>query len=735
MARKLTRRDFIKIGALSTGGAVLAGCKFPPRYVVLEPYVKPPEEQLAGVFTQYASTCRMCPTGCGLIARTMNGRVIKLEGNPNHPANQGKLCPLGQASIQLLYHPDRLQSPVKQSQRGTRGFQAMTWNEALTTFSQKLASAGNGIGLWAGSSISDHLYNLFNTLIAKTGGQAPILYDLDTATGGSLALAASSQSLMGVNEEPYFDIANADAVFSFGADFLGSYPGLLRYGMAYGQFRNQGLGKRGYLVVFEPKMSLTGAKADLWIPIRAGTEGMVAQAIAWLIDNQNLGPSDWVNRAHTIASDIDINAVAAASDVSVDVLQQVARLFTRNTHPLAIPGGAIGGLDNAAAITAVMTLNAISNSFGQPGGVLPATPLTQQNLKKPVPSSLSDIKKFIAAMNSGQIKVLMIHSANPVYDLPPQLGFVQALAKVPFVISFHPLVDETGVQADLILPDRTPLESWGFNLVNSGVSSVFISSQQPVAPPQFNAPSTGDLLLSAAKGVSAAASSLPWGDEVAYITQVINSLPLANTGISGPDEVMARFQQYGGMALNVAPAAIPSVNITKGPALSAPQYQGDNSYPYHLVIFQNSLIGTGRWASLPWLQGSPYTLTSVMWRTWIEMSPATASQLNLVDGEIIRVSTPNGEVEAPIYTYHGIRPDTIAIPMGQGHTDDGRYARDRGVNPVTLLGAQTDASGNSLVWTTLRAKITSTGRRAQLPLFEYKPGVESGFINQGFPGQ
>lgn len=735
MTRKLTRRDFIKMSAIGAGGAVLAGCKFPQRFVVLEPYVQPPEEQLPGVITEYASTCRQCPGGCGIIARTMNGRVIKLEGNPQHPINQGKLCPQGQAAVQALYHPDRLQSPVQQGQRGSRNFEALTWNNALKLFSQKLAAAGNGIAFWGGPSISGHLYNLFNTLVTKSGGHAPVLFDLESSMGGSRAMANSSQSLMGVNQQPFFDIAHADAVFSFGADFLGSYPDLLRYGVAYGAFRNQGLGKRGYLVVFEPRMSLTGAKADLWIPIRPGTEGMVAQAIAWLISTQNLGPSDWVNRAHSIASDVDINTVAGASDVDPNTLLKVAQLFARAAHPLAIPGGVIGGVDNAAALAAVMSLNAISNSFGEAGGVLPAATATQPELSKPAPSSVPDIQRLLAAMHSGQVKVLLIHSANPVYELPPRLGFAQALAKVPFVVSFNPLVNETGVQSDLILPDRTSLESWGFEVVTTGLPGVFVSSQQPVAPPMFNTPSTGDLLLSAAKGVQAAASSLPWGDEVAYIKDVITKLPLANTAISGPDEIMARFQQQGGLWLNEPAAPPPPVSMAKGPALGAPQYQGDVSYPYFLVIFQTSLLGVGRWSSLPWLQGSPETLSSMMWDTWVEINPKLADLLKVRDGDIVKITSPNGEIEAAVYTYPTIHPNVVAVPMGQGHTDDGRYARNRGANPINLLGSQTDSGGNNLDWTTLRVKIAPTGRRIRLPLFEYKPGVESGFINQGFPGQ
>ncbi len=119
MTRKITRRDFLKLGVLGTGTVVLAGCKFPQRYVILEPYVHPPEEQPTGQDTWYASTCRQCPAGCGVIVRIMNGRALKMEGNPEHLLNQGKLCARGQAVIAAPVPPgpaDERREPVSARQ-------------------------------------------------------------------------------------------------------------------------------------------------------------------------------------------------------------------------------------------------------------------------------------------------------------------------------------------------------------------------------------------------------------------------------------------------------------------------------------------------------------------------------------------------------------------------------------------------------------------------------------------
>ena len=113
MSEKISRRDFLKlasVGAATT--AVLTGCGPASRYVQREPYSKMPEYTYNGLSTYYATTCRECAAGCGLIVRTMQGRAHKVEGNPNHPVNRGKTCSRAQTTLQGLYNPDRVRGPA-----------------------------------------------------------------------------------------------------------------------------------------------------------------------------------------------------------------------------------------------------------------------------------------------------------------------------------------------------------------------------------------------------------------------------------------------------------------------------------------------------------------------------------------------------------------------------------------------------------------------------------------------
>src|SRR5512145_2550906 len=155
MSKTLSRREFLKIAGGAAGGTALAPAI---RSFVIEPFLRPPEEDLPGKATWYASTCRQCPAGCGIIVRTINGRAKKIEGNPLHPLNQGKICARGQAGLQVLYNPDRLQNAVQQSGgRGSRQFEPLYWDDAIDLLAEKVASRGSPDRLvFLGGLMPDH---------------------------------------------------------------------------------------------------------------------------------------------------------------------------------------------------------------------------------------------------------------------------------------------------------------------------------------------------------------------------------------------------------------------------------------------------------------------------------------------------------------------------------------------------------------------------------------------------
>lgn len=718
---QLSRRHFLKVSAAGTATAILAGCGG-ERWVELVPYVVAPEEQLAGVPTYFASTCRMCPAACGILVKTMNGRAIKIEGNPEHPISRGRTCARGQSGLQLLYNPDRITGAVEQEERGSRRYRPLAWNDGINRLYERLNEAGSRVAIWLGSATSGHLVDLFTLFADAIGAPAPVRYDLYAAYHGYDVLQAVSGDLLGSAALPAYDLARADAIFSFGADYLGTWLNATAYNVAYSQFRSQPYGRRGYFVQFEPRMTNTGAAADRWVPVRPGDEALVAQALVRLIADEGFGPAQRVEAAQAVATEVDVEAAAAACHLTAGQLAELARAFAEAERPVALPGAGLAGRDNAAAaVAAVQALNVIAGTIGQAGGLSLAQGIEDAGLLPVATSTFADAQALVARMQAGEVDVLLVHGANPVYDMPAALGVVEALENVGMVVSFSPMPDETAVYADLVLPDRVYLEGWGYEVATPAQGGLpVVSSQQPVVGPLHDARSTADVLLTVARGIGAAAAALPWADEVAFIRERVTALPAAAYGGEGADLQWARFQQFGGWWPGQAPeSALPEVEAGALAAVGAAEYQGDEGeYPYHLHLFMSPLLGDGHGASIPWLQGSPDPMTTVSWQTWVEINPATAEELGIEMNDVVRVSSPFGTLEAPAYIYPAIRPDTLAIPLGQGHSDYGRYARDRGANPVRLLGAEPGANGGNLMWSNVRVKVERTGDAKALARFE-----------------
>jgi molybdopterin-containing oxidoreductase family iron-sulfur binding subunit len=110
-------------------------------------------------------------------------------------------------------------------------------------------------------------------------------------------------------------------------------------------------------------------------------------------------------------------------------------------------------------------------------------------------------------------------------------------------------------------------------------------------------------------------------------------------------------------------------------------------------------------------------MTTVMWGSWVEINPETARKLEIVEGDVLTIRSPQGTLELPAYIYPGLRPDVISIPAGQGHTQYGRYAAKRGVNPLTLMTSALDQTSGTVVHTGVRVSIAKAGRVEQIIRF------------------
>jgi anaerobic selenocysteine-containing dehydrogenase len=717
MPQKISRRDFLKIaGPSAAATAVLAGCGPASRYVVRQPYYKMPEYTYNGQSTYYATTCRECPAACGIVVRTMQGRALKIEGNKDHPVSLGKTCSRGQAALQGLYNPDRLQGPAERLKRGADELIEMGWEAAIDVVAKALQSTSpNEIAFLLGPA-PDHLFDLVTELTQELGAPPPVRYSTYATFDARATLIEASKRLFNAPSLPFFDIANADVTFSFGANFLETYLSPVAYARGFAHMRRGHPNRRGYFVHFEPRLSQTAATADEWIAIRPGSEGLVALALGRLIAEQHGAiPNAFL--------DVDVATVAGASDVSEEDLHRLAELFATAEHPLAVPGGAVmGQTSGVEAAEAVLSLNILSGNLGQEGGVFLTPPLLVHQENAQASSSLLDLHDLIPRMGDGKVKVLFVHGTNPLFELPPSMGFSAALENVPQVISFASFPDETALQADYVFPDHTFLEAWGYQRVATGGDRPVISGAQPVVVPVHDTRSTADVLLAAAQ---AAGQELPYQDEVEFIQQVLVDLVQEDGFFNAPEirTFMAKFQQHGGWWAAAAGLEAPETAadvLNQSLHLPTPELDGEGLLT--LFPFPSPILGDGRGANKPWLQETPDPMTTVMWNTWVEINPDTADELGLEDDDVVKISSPHGEIEAVVYRYPAIRPDIIAIPFGQGHTAYGRYAQGRGANPVHLFGLKINGAGD-LAFAANKVDIEKVGRRQPIARLESRLGV------------
>jgi anaerobic selenocysteine-containing dehydrogenase len=714
MSEQISRRDFLKlagVGAATT--AVLTGCGPASRYVKREPYMEMPEYTATGQSTYYATTCRECAAGCGLVVRTYQGRAIKTEGNANHPLNLGKTCARGQATLQGLYNPDRVTDPIKAGSPFP-----MDWDSAIQVVADALKDNNPAEIAFLMGMAPDHLFDLVSDLAEATGMNTPVRFGALGMFESRATLSKASENLFGQAGLPHFDVGGAQVVLSFGANFLETWLSPVSYTRGFTGLREGQTKKRGTLVQFEARMSSTAGKADEWVPLRPGTEALVALAIGKLAAEM-MGVA-----APRAFSNVDVMDAASQSGVKLQTLEHIAGMFA-NAKALAIPGGAALGQSNGLEVAeAVLALNALADNLGKPGGMyLSALAPDQTDYHRP--ASAKEMQDFVQKMADGKFKVLFVHGVNPFFELPNSIGFHSASKNVPLLISFATFPDETAAEANYIFPDHHGLEAWGYQRVVTGAAQPVLSGAQPVVSPFYNTRATADVLIAAAQLAGGSfAQALPYADEVEFLqTKVASLMGQANGSFSALDEVgfMASFQQYGGWWRNVDGRGIPNAAVALNRTINGrvSEFAGEGEF-FFIPFVSPTLAEAG--ANKPWLQELPDPTTTVMWNTWLEMNPETAHELHIENDDVVRVVSEAGAVELPVYVYPAIRPDTVAMPFGQGHTAYGQYAEGRGVNPADLLGQHFNEAGD-LAFAGMKVRIEKTGTKRPLSRLESMMGV------------
>ncbi len=770
----MERRDFIKISALSGAMATLEACRSPEKQLIR---FVPEEELIPGIATWKPSVCTLCSAGCGLLVRVMEGdaEVVrrgqhglirmglakKLEGNPQHPVNLGKLCARGQAGLQVLYHPDRITRPIRRTgSRGSGEFQEITWDDALKELASHLttlqsSNSANSLAFLA-RPLRGQRHELIERFLKAFGAPPAVWYEpFDEAVLRQANLLSFGHAAL-----PTFDLGRADYVISFGADFLGTWNSPVAQSIGYGEMRQGRPGRRAKFVQVESRMSQTGANADEWIPCRPGTEGALALGIAHVILSEKLAPQGAGSRAGSLIAgwsaglpEFAPQAVEKQTGVSAAVITRLAREITQSGSATAIVGGAplahTNGLFSALAVNALESLvdtgrdrGAILGFTGFAGLTPEPPPGDAGQSAAPMQASWASLNALAQSALTGQPhapQMLLLYDANPIFSAPPGLRIREALAKIPYIVSFGSFIDETSAQADLILPDHAPLESWLDGIPESGSLQAVVSLAPPAVAPLHDTRPMPDVLLGLAHQLGGdIAKALPWPTFDAMLRAAFVPLRARSGSINAKtdDEFWAAAQQQGGWwsvpstANTAAPqSASPVVAAKHAPvALAAPEFAGAaGDFPFYFLPYVSQSFGDGSLAHLPWMQELPDVLTSAMWSSWVEINTKTGERLGIQHGDLVEIASQQGSVRAAAVLSPGIAPDLVAMPVGQGHENFGRFASGRGANPLSILAPLTEHETGSLAWAATRVKLARAGGPEQAKLVLFAGGMN------GFP--
>ncbi len=671
----LDRRRFLTVlGAAGGGALAVSGCST-SRVEKLVPYLVQSEDQIPGVATWYASTCTECSTGCGVHVRTREGRAVKLEGNPEHPVNKGKLCSRGQASLQGLYNPGRIKSPMKRTGNGT--FEQMSWDNAIALLASKVGEAGAKVGVISG---------------AGRGTFSDLLAEWTAALGGRLVrwepfdhepLRAANKQVFGADGLPSYDFAKAKYIVSFGADFLDTWLAPIENQRGFAESHGFSDGDSAKMVYAGPRMDLTGLNADEWLPVKPGTEAALALAMASVVAAERGRP---VPTPYTVA------AASKETGIPAERIERIAREFAAAQPSLAVAGGVAAQHSGSTELcVAVNILNLAAGNVGE-----------TVNFAGDLGSGdgYAALAGLSAAMVGGQVSVLLVHEANPVYALPKTAGFAEKMKKVPFKVSTSMFLDETSSLCDLLLPEHHALERWDDAAPRAGVRGLM----QPVMEPVFSTQSAGDVLLKVAQKAGGALAKFNAPSFQAHLRSRWDALA-AEQGQKDTEAFWRSALQRGGL-YGEAPAAPPPAGLaTAAPvAYSPPAFEGSGDFV--LVVYPHSLLHDGRGANKPWLLENADPVTKITWHSWVEISPATAKRLDVRDGEILKLATAHGALEVPACVYPGIADGVVAVPLGLGHTAYGAFAQGRGVNALDLIGPP---KGDFVSYLSTRVAVTKTG--------------------------
>lgn len=648
------RRRWLQLMGASLALAGLGGCRWEKEEIA--PFVHRPVGRVPGKAEHYATAMDLAGTPIGLVATCVDGRPIKLEGNPGHPMSLGGTDVFAQAAVLELYDPDRGQDVVRREGKKREIASWDAFREALARILQS-APEGRGLAILAEASCSPTLARLRRAISARLPGISWFEYEPWSDDNARLGTA----SAFGRPLQPFYRLDQARVILSLDADLFGGMPGSVRWTRDFAATRDGSPDRMSRLYVVESGHTTTGASADHRLPLSPRRVVLFAMALEAAV--KRLAAGETLSQLVEAESDGNSGKADPVRFLAVAAMD----LWAAGSRGLVAAGPAMPPEVHAA----VARINDLLKNRGTTLLYYPAPDPDR-------PTHVQAVTSLTEAMAAGEIRGLLILGGNPAFNAPADVPLAERLPKLEFSAHLSGYENETSRLCGWYLPQVHFLESWGDVQVWDGTYSVV----QPTIAPLRNGKSTLEILAML-------------GDLGGSPEQWVRETFAALTAEEGEDaESLWAATLQRGCHRPSRDHAVPDLAAAaeaSGDAVAAFEEsirtgtsQPGSTADLTIVFRRDASVYDGRFANSGWLQEFPDPMTRWTWGNPLVIGVGTARRLGCEDGRLVRLEIDRRSVELPVCILPGVPDDTAVVFLGYGREAAGHVGglADEGVPPV-----------------------------------------------------
>ena len=660
----VSRRGFLKTSTVSAAAAGLAACIRRPEEHIL-PYGKAPEHVVPGVPLHFATVTERRGDAIGLLVTSHEGRPTKVEGNPKHPGSQGGTDVFAQAMLMDLYDPDRARRPSRAEAEARAD---ATWAEFLDAYRARLGEHDDDGGTRLRFLLQPTTSMVTERALETVARRFPNAQVHHYAPISNDNLFEGTRIAFGSPSFPFYDYQNAQVILALDHDFLGSEAGAVRSAKRFAAGRAlesaEQADSMSRLYAVESGFTITGASADHRLPLAAQDVGKFLRLLAKdLVENFGVALAEPVRAALGQPSLEGLDSKWLSSEHEGSRVGLAADLAQHRGRAMVTVGSRQPAWVHALA-------HAVNEGLGALNGRVALAPA-----HGPLGSTQS-IAELTDAMRAGQVDTLVVLGGNPVHDAPADIEFNAALAEVGEVFCLSSHVHETAARSHWHCPEAHELESWGDAVTLEGTVAI----RQPLIRPMWHGARTAAELLAIAGNVRG------WrGYQV--LRQVFRDR-------FGDREQGWHTSLRDGVVPGTLERPRPTVlqaDAVAGALGAVTEAETLGPDRLELNFVPCGKLFDGRYANNIWLQELPDAMTKIVWDNAALVSPRTATELGISDGDVVRLTRESRAVErVAAFVLPGLPDWTVTMSLGHGRgAAGGRYAH----RETDVLGAKAEDYG------------------------------------------